>query len=32
VSAELWDFPAELESRALPGARVGIGAALYWGR
>jgi hypothetical protein len=32
VSAELWDFPAELESRALPGGRVGLGAAVYWGR
>lgn len=26
VSAYLWDFPVELEQRALPGDRVGIGA------
>jgi hypothetical protein len=32
VSAELWDFPGELEARALPGGRVGVGPALYWGR
>ena len=32
VSAELWDFPAELEARALPRGRVGIGAAFYVGR
>lgn len=32
VSAELWDFPAELEARALPGGRLGVGTVLYWGR
>jgi hypothetical protein len=26
VSAYLWDFPVELEQRALPGGRVGVGA------
>jgi len=26
VSAYLWDFPVELEQRALPGERVGVGA------
>jgi len=28
VSAYLWDFPVELEQRALPADRVGIGAAV----
>jgi hypothetical protein len=28
VSAYLWDFPVELEQRALPAGRVGIGARL----
>jgi len=28
VSAYLWDFPAELEQRALPGDRVGVGARI----
>lgn len=32
VSAELWDFPAELEARALAGGRMGIGPAFYVGR
>lgn len=26
VSAYLWDFPVELEQRALPGQRIGVGA------
>lgn len=32
VSAELWDFPVALEARALPENRLGVGAALYWGK
>jgi hypothetical protein len=32
VSAELWDFPLTLEARALPENRLGLGAALYWGK
>jgi hypothetical protein len=28
VSAYLWDFPIELEQRALPGDRLGVGARL----
>jgi hypothetical protein len=28
VSAYLWDFPVELERRALPGDRVGVGARI----
>jgi hypothetical protein len=28
VSAYLWDFPVELEQRALPAGRVGVGAAV----
>lgn len=30
VAAELWDFPAELESRTLPSGDVGAGVNLYW--
>jgi hypothetical protein len=30
VSAELWDFPGELESRSLPSGDVGTGLSLYW--
>ena len=30
VSAYLWDFPVELEQRALPGDRVGLGARIPW--
>ena len=30
VAAHLWDFPTELEARALPGGRVGMGLSLYW--
>lgn len=30
VSANLWDFPGELESRVLPGGSVGVGLSLYW--
>jgi hypothetical protein len=29
VSANLWDFPAELEARALPAGSVGLGATVY---
>ena len=32
VSAELWDFPVTLQARALPQNRLGLGAALYWGK
>ena len=32
VSAELWDFPGELKARSLPGGRLGVGPAVYWGR
>jgi len=32
VSANLWDFPAELEARALPDGSVGLGARVYWSR
>jgi hypothetical protein len=32
VSAELWDFPVTLQARALPENRLGVGAALYWGK
>jgi hypothetical protein len=28
VSAYLWDFPVELEQRALPGQRIGVGARI----
>jgi hypothetical protein len=28
VSAYLWDFPVELEQRALPGNRLGVGARI----
>ena len=30
VSAELWDFPGELESRSLPSGDLGAGVSLYW--
>jgi hypothetical protein len=30
VSAELWDFPGELETRSLPSGDVGTGLTLYW--
>jgi hypothetical protein len=30
VSAELWDFPGELESRSLPSGDLGTGLSLYW--
>ncbi len=30
VSALLWDFPAELEARALPDGHVGLGMSVYW--
>ncbi len=32
VSANLWDFPAELEARVLPAGSVGLGATLYLSR
>ncbi len=32
VSAELWDFPPELEARPLPGGRIGVGPVLHWRR
>jgi hypothetical protein len=30
VSAQLWDFPANLELRALPGGGVGAGVRMGW--
>ncbi len=30
VSALLWDFPTELEARALPEGQVGLGMSVYW--
>lgn len=30
VSAELWDFPAELRTRSLPSGDLGAGVSLYW--
>jgi hypothetical protein len=30
VSSYLWDFPVELEERALPGGRIGIGARVRY--
>jgi hypothetical protein len=32
VSAELWDFPGDLEVRPLPENRLGVGAAIYLNR
>lgn len=32
VSAELWDFPPDLELRSLPAGRFGVGPAIYWRR
>lgn len=31
VSAEFWDFPAQLETRSLPGGRTGVGLRLQIG-
>lgn len=28
VSAQLWDFPADLESRRLPGGHIGLGVSI----
>ncbi len=30
VSAELWDFPGELETRSLPNGDLGAGVRVYW--
>lgn len=32
VSANLWDFPADLKARALPGAAIGFGVQIRAGR
>jgi hypothetical protein len=31
VSSEFWDFPAELDTQALPGGRTGLGLTLRFG-
>ncbi len=30
VAAQLWDFPTELEARALPSGDTGVGLRVYW--
>jgi hypothetical protein len=30
VAAQLWDFPTELEARALPSGATGFGLRVYW--
>lgn len=30
VSALLWDFPTDLQARAMPDGRVGLAMAVYW--
>lgn len=32
VSAELWDFPGELQARTLPEGRLAVGTRFYWPR
>jgi hypothetical protein len=30
VAAQLWDFPGEIEHRALPSGDLGFGVRVYW--